>query len=453
LKISILLYNLYATVVVLINYLRGEKKVMPSYAKGYGVRERVSLTNLSESIAFGWEALEKGEYSGAIVCYAATIGEFHPLVPVIESYLEHSPNTPLVIFSGQAQYFDAIRAAYPRAAVGLLPPIAPWLYQRLFGLIRPRVVILGEGPCLYLHFPIPFELAIPATCLRHGVPLVVVNSTLHAYHSQSFLDKYLKGAFGKIFAQAIRFYYTPNDIFKSWLTEAGVESDRIVVTGDLRFDDRRGLTSPSDELKEILDHLRRGGAPIIVAGSVNAIDEEGPVIDGWLELRKKHAGTRLIMAPRHVNNAENMRKLYAYLEAKGVHFAKRSEGAEAAKNADAVVVDVFGELPHFYSVASIAYIGRNHGVLEPLRFRVPTVVAPQRDWASHYVTFPVYKHMIDQGGIIEAPDKGELGRIFCQLIDEPEYGRQFVENAVRVAEAERGAGQRIVSHMISYVNG
>lgn len=160
---------------------------------------------------------------------------------------------------------------------------------------------------------------------------------------------------------------------------------------------------------------------------------------------------RLIMAPRHVNNSENMAKLYSYLSAKGIHFAKRSEGGDRLKSAEALVIDVFGELPHFYSVASIAYIGRNHGVLEPLRFLVPTVVAPQSDWAANYVTFPAYKHMIDHGGIIEARDKQELGQIFKRIIDDPDYGKQFVKRATQVAENERGAGERIVRHMEGYV--
>ena len=81
------------------------------------------------------------------------------------------------------------------------------------------------------------------------------------------------------------------------------------------------------------------------------------------------------------------------------------------KEADAIIIDVFGELPHYYSVASVAYIGRNHTVLEPLRFNVPTVVAPRHDWSQNYVTFPAYKQLIDEKGIIEAADKAELGKV------------------------------------------
>jgi 3-deoxy-D-manno-octulosonic-acid transferase len=150
-----------------------------------------------------------------------------------------------------------------------------------------------------------------------------------------------------------------------------------------------------------------------------------------------------------VNNTENMEKLYAYLRAKGTRFARRSEGVAAAKDIDVLVVDVFGELPHLYSVADVAYIGRNHGVLEPLRFEVPTVVAPRSDWGHDYVTFPAYMQMIDQGGIIEAADKRDLGRIFLRVIDEPGYGRGVVDNALRVAENERGAGERIAEHLAS----
>jgi 3-deoxy-D-manno-octulosonic-acid transferase len=444
-------YKLYAAAVSVWNYLRGEPSRDPTYVVGAAKRVRRSPRNLGESFPFGWKEMERGEYANALLVYAATIGEFHPLKPVIDSYLERRPGTPLVILSGQTQYIEALRAAYPHAAVGTPPPSAPWLYDQLFNMIRPRILALGEGPCLHLHFPIPFDLALPAACVRHSTPMVVVNATLHRYLVSSRLD-YIEGRlFGSIYRDALRYWYTPNDIFKSWLLKAGVPSDRIIVTGDLRFDALRGLGERSSEFADLLKYLGSISDPKIVAGSINAIDEEGPVIDGWIELRKKYPGSRLIMAPRHVNNRDNMRQLYDYLDSKGVRYAKRSEGMERTKEADAIVVDVFGELPHYYSIASVAYIGRNHGVLEPLRFRVPTVVAPRRDWRADYVTFPYYKQMIDENGIIEAPDKAELGQIFLKIIDAPDYGKAYVSNALRVAASQKGAAKRIVEHLESFV--
>ena len=449
-KLTLLIYRLYASLYSVANYLRGEYSPQASYQAGNNKRIHRSLCNIEKSIFYGWQDIKNGGKTGSLLVYAATIGEFHPLIPVINTYLKQKPGTPLVIFSGQLQYVQAMSALYPQAAVGILPPSAPWLYDKLFELVRPCAVVLGEGPCLYLHFPIPFDLALPAACLRHTIPMIVANATLHEHHVFSPVNWLENWLFGKMYTQAIRYWYTPNDIFKSWLLKAGVPSERIIVSGDLRFDDRRHLCPASTELTDILDHLRQQG-PVIVAGSVNAIDEEGPVIDGWLAVREKHKNARLVIAPRHINNNENMGKVYDYLIAKEVRFAKRSEDIENVKNAEVIVVDVFGELPYYYSAATIAYIGRNHGVLEPLRFLVPTVVAPQADWASNYVTFPVYKHMIDQGGIIESPDKKDLGLIFSRIIDDPGYGKQFVDNATRVAENERGAGEKIVQHMKGYV--
>jgi len=442
-------YVAYASMKAAMGYLRGESPLQPTYVEGLPRRIRRSLGDLGESIVVGRERVESGQLAGALVCYAATIGEFHPLIPVIDAWLEANPQSPLLVFSGQLQYVKAISLVYPEAAVGVLPPCAPWLYDRLFRLLRPRAVVLGEGPCLHLHFPIQFDLALPAACVRHSVPLVVVNATLHKLLVPSRLERIEANLFGDLYLRALRHWYTPNDIFKSWLLEAGAPQDRIVVTGDLRFDGLKRIGKLSTELALLLDHLRTLQAPIVVAGSVNAIDEEGAVIDGWLELRERHPGARLVMAPRHVNNASNMAKLYDYLTAKGVRFARRSEGVERARDAEALVVDVFGELPHLYSVATVAYIGRNHGVLEPLRFEVPTVVAPRADWGGDYVTFPAYIHMIQQQAIIEAPEKKKIGEIFRRVVDEPEYGRGFVRNALRVAENERGAGRRIAQHLAS----
>lgn len=451
-KLSLSLYYFYASIYAAFNYVRGENNFQPSYKSGESTRIRRSLFNLGDSFMHGWHADQSARHDGALVVYAATIGEFHPLMPVIDSYLKNHNETPLVIFSGQFQYVNAISALYPNALVGLLPPSAPWLYDKLFKLLRPCAVVLGEGPCAYLHFPIPFDLALSTACLRHNTPMLVVNATLHALSVPSTVSRLEDRYFGKLFGLPIRYWYTPNEAFKSWLVAANIPPEKIVLTGDLRFDDRRHLGTVSKELASILSDLKSKHAPIIVAGSVNAIDEEGPLIDGWLAVREKHEEARLIIAPRHVNNTANMELLYNYLAAKNIQFVKRSSGASAAREADVIIVDVFGELPHFYSVASIAYIGRNHGVLEPLRFLVPTVVAPQEDWAAAYVTFPTYKLMIDNSGIIEASDKKNLGQIFCRIIDEPDYGRQVVENALDIAKNERQAGETIALHMERYVN-
>jgi 3-deoxy-D-manno-octulosonic-acid transferase len=444
-------YRLYASAAALLNFLKGESGFQPSYVANAPRRARRSLTDLGKSFTYGRDAIESGALAGALVLYAATIGEFHPLTPVVDAFLERHPGTPLVVFSGQTQYIDAIHAAYPEAAVGLLPSCAPWLYDRMFRLVRPCAVILGEGPCLPLHFPIAFDMALAAACVRYDVPMAVANATLHKYLVPSRMDYLEARMFGGLFTRALRFWYTPNEVFKSWLLRARVPAERIIVTGDLRFDGLHRLAESGGEQAEILRHMRESGGPVIVAGSVNAIDEEAAVVDGWLDVRRRHPQARLIVAPRHVNNAENMAKLYDYLRSKDVRFARRSEGLEASRQADALVVDVFGELPHYYSIASAAYIGRNHGVLEPLRFEVPTVVAPRADWGADYVTFPAYKHMIDQRAIIEAPDKRDIGGIFLRIVEEPGYGRAYVDNALQVAARERGAGRRIAEHLDSVI--
>jgi 3-deoxy-D-manno-octulosonic-acid transferase len=442
-------YRAFASAAALWNFLRGESPRQPTYVAGGQRRVRRSLRDLGQAFSHGWDRVARGEHSGALMVYAATIGEFHPLKPVIDHYLRIRPGMPLVFISGQLQYMEAMHAAYPQAAVCVPPPGAPWLYDRLFALTRPRVLALGEGPCRHLYFPIAFDLALPAACLRYKVPMVVVNATMHRHLVASKLDAIEGKLYGDMFDRALRFCYTPNDIFKSWLMRGGIPEERIVVTGDLRFDGLSALGHTQPEFAEVLAHFSSRSDPVIVAGSVNAIDEEGPIIDAWLALRRRYPGARLIMAPRHINAAKNMTQLYDYLQAKGVRYARRSEGIAAIEAADALIVDGFGELPHYYSVASIAYIGRNHGVLEPLRFEVPTVVAPRADWQAEYVTYPAYKLMIDEGGIVEAPDKAQLGDIFLRIAAEPGYGRGFVDNALRVAASQRGAGKRIVEHIES----
>ena len=308
-------YRLFESAASVWNHLRGGGQRQPGYIALPG-QARPSLRNLADSFACRWKEIERGEFSNALMVYAATIGEFHPLRPVIDNYLQQRPGIPLVILSGQL-HVQALQAAYPQAAVGVPPPSAPWLYDRLFTLVRPCLVAVGEGPCLLsCTSPSRWNSGFRPH-VRHSTPMVVVNATMFPYTPSSKLDRIEYWLFGSIYKDAIRYWYTQNDIFRSWLLQAKVPADRIIVTGDLRFDAQRDLGARSTELADLLSSLARAAGPTIVAGSVNALDEEAPVIDGWLEVRKKYPQARLIMAPRHVNNSENMSQLYDYFEHQG----------------------------------------------------------------------------------------------------------------------------------------
>ena len=142
-----------------------------------------------------------------------------------------------------------------------------------------------------------------------------------------------------------------------------------------------------------------------------------------------------------------MEPIYRLLEGENYSFARRSRPSQGDLDADILVVDVFGELVHFYEVANVCYIGRNHGVLEPLRFHKPVVVAPEQYWASDYVTFPHYDAMVRAEAICQTECMDKTGAAFLHVIEDAEFRESMIGRAVEFCERQRDGLARIIAHV------
>jgi 3-deoxy-D-manno-octulosonic-acid transferase len=60
-----------------------------------------------------------------------------------------------------------------------------------------------------------------------------------------------------------------------------------------------------------------------------------------------------------------------------------------------LVLDTMGELRGCYAAATLAFVGTDHNVLEPLAFGKPVFVGP--GWEPTYPSYPVYTLLRDAG--------------------------------------------------------
>jgi 3-deoxy-D-manno-octulosonic-acid transferase len=260
---------------------------------------------------------------------------------------------------------------------------------------------------------------------------------------------YRAGTFSGLYRDAITAWYTPYEAFADALISAGARPDRVVVTGDMKFSNvlEASVAQPSSGLLRILDRYRQQQGPIIVGGSVNSVDETEAVVNGFSQVRQSHPDACLVLAPRHVHRPEMMKPVYEFLDASGYTVARRSQTPPEDLPVDILVIDVFGELMHFYELSTICYIGRNHGVLEPLRFDKPTVVATDEFWKTDYVTFPQYELMTRSGAILKADSPEKVGAIFLRLIDDRPFRDEVVACANRVCSQNLGAVDRVIAEI------
>ena len=162
------------------------------------------------------------------------------------------------------------------------------------------------------------------------------------------------------------------------LTLLGTSPERIVVTGDPRFDSAaaRAAAMPQD-----WPHRRLvAGGPTLVAGSTWPPDES-VLLDAFALVRPRHSDARLVIVP-HEPTDSAVSAIEAMGRRAGVDTSRLSRLADGARLPPVVVVDQIGLLAWLYRDAAIGFVGGGfgrsglHSVLEPAACGVPVVFGP-----------------------------------------------------------------------------
>lgn len=117
--------------------------------------------------------------------------------------------------------------------------------------------------------------------------------------------------------------------------------------------------------------FRRPEGKLIVAGSTHP-EEDITIIRVYQKLKETFKDLKLILVPRHVHRAYELKRLYP-------QFRLRSEDPQ---NWDVLIVDTLGELFRMYSFADICFVGGTlvkvggHNLLEPIYWNKPVVFGP-----------------------------------------------------------------------------
>ncbi len=420
------------------------ESILPRF---FRVGDRSVVTTLDGAFHFGWDKLQSSREKRSLLLFAAKIGEFNAVKSLVARCRQIWPNDHFIILAGQAQYLEALHAANPDAVIGTPNIRAPWLWDRFIAISRPRLAIFAEGPSLHCRFPVRSELSLPLALLWHRIPLVVANArvyelTLHDSRRHRLEHRF----FRDLFTRAVWHWYAPSESFYRDLVAAGAPPDRITVVGDLKFDvASQSRDAPDEKLARILERYRKSPGPTVVAGSVNDVDERNGVIEAWLALRARHPGARLVLAPRYVNKIDLMEPLYRDLQTLGYDFQRRSRLKPGSDLPGILVIDVFGELRHFYGIATIGYVGHNHGLLEPLRHGTPTVAGP--GWHQTHPSYPLYEQLVTAGAVIQVLQLDALGNIFLRILDEPAWAEKYLDAARQTIAENSGATGRIAASL------
>jgi 3-deoxy-D-manno-octulosonic-acid transferase len=183
-----------------------------------------------------------------------------------------------------------------------------------------------------------------------------------------------------------------------------------------------------------------GDRPILFGGSTHPCEEEilGEIFQ---RLRSDFPAFTLIVAPRHVERAGEIRRV---LERLGLKVRLRSEaGSAGPPPPDCILLDTTGELQHWYAVATIVFVGKSltsrggQNPVEPILAGKPVLFGPHMENFS-----ALAQALVANEAAVQIRDPNSLQQKITWLLRDREAALRLVANAQAVLARHSGATER-----------
>ncbi len=367
--------------------------------------------------------------SPRIWIHGASLGEIRVAAAIIKSLREKLPGCAIIVSTvtehGRDLALDLFQKEIP---VVYAPLDIPGCAIKALSFVRPDVMVFLETEL----WP-----AWIFTAHRLGIKLALLNGRI----SPRSLKGYLK--FRPFFRSVLRKFDAFGMISETdahRIRAMGATPGKIRVNGNAKYDNTVILPDQSVETK-----MRRilNLAPsdrIIVAGSTRGGEEE-MLLDAYEKIRSTYPDTLLLLAPRHIKRAGDIRTL---IRRRGHDVQLKTEiDHGASRTAKILIIDTFGELFNTYSVATVVFCGASliplggQNPLEPAAWGKPILYGP------HMEDFLDAKEMLESArGSIRVADPRELTKTLLHLLENPEEARLLGRHAREVASQTRSAARK-----------
>lgn len=303
--------------------------------------------------------------------HAVSVGELKAASQMIEALVAHHADHEVVISSTTPTGRALARQTHPQLRTMYYPldfgPF-PWLALRR---VSPAVVLLVE-----LEYWPNFLFC----AARRRVPVAVINGRISERSFRGYRRiRGLSPPFG-----AISRFCMQDESYRRRLLALGVASERIFVTGNMKYDAVRVGRSPTlaGALRSWLvavDHL------VLVCGSTHP--EEESMLLGVAERVRTKLGRplRVVLAPRHPGRAQAVSEVIAANGCSTVSWSSAQAQLPALAPlapSEVVMVDTIGHLEAFYAAGDIAFVGGSlvsrggQNMLEPAALGRAVVFGP-----------------------------------------------------------------------------
>lgn len=365
--------------------------------------------------------------------HAVSVGEVLLLRPLVREMSRRRPGWDVVISTTTSTGLAVARRTFPDLVTFYAPLDFSWATCRAVEKIRPTVLALVE-----------LELwpNLIRAAKKSGAKVAIINARLSARSYRGY--RRLKGPLGPTLRR-IDAVAAQDPEYARRFVELGIAGDRISVTGSVKFD---GLES--DRNNSRTRELRRslGLSPsdlVFVAGSTMEGEEEA-ALQAYRAARRRHAGLRLVLVPRH---AERFDEVAEWLARQGETVLRRSRTPDQTESKPSgaspiVLIDTLGELGAVWGLADVAFVGGSllpgrggQNMMEPAAYGASVIFGP------HTANFrETVEQLLARNGArqVSGPEALTLGLL--DDLNDPETAAARGEAGRKFVLAQNGASGR-----------
>jgi 3-deoxy-D-manno-octulosonic-acid transferase len=363
----------------------------------------------------------------AIWVHAVSVGEVLAVSALVAELTRQFPKHRVLVSTTTDTGQKLARSRFGAENVFYFPLDFAFAIRPYLRLLRPELIVIAETE----FWPNFLRLA-HASSAR----IAVVNARI----SDRSWPGYVR--FRRLLRRVLReidLFLTQTGEDARRLEQIGAPSERIQVTGNLKFD------VPAPAAPPIVASLRAtfqqaNASPVIVCGST--VDGEEPLLLRAFEnVLASHPRATMILAPRHPERFDEVAEL---LQKLGIRFWRRSLWSGDPIVGGVLLIDTIGELAALYGLADVAFVGGSlvprggHNIIEPALQGVPIVVG------NHTENFRDIVGLFQSRDAVRVVGPAELPLVLMELIADPIERAELGRRAAETLRAQMGATQRTV---------
>ncbi len=359
--------------------------------------------------------------------HALSVGETFSSIELVKT-LRKKFNQRKIYFSvSTATGFDEAkkRLAPETDHIFFYPYDLVFVVKKIIRRVSPSLFVLVESD-LWPTFLLELK--------KRNVPSVLVNARLSSesfagYKKFSMIMMPVLNTFEKICVQS-------EEQGRRFM-QIGVKPDKICVTGNLKFDQKRETVSPANRVSMKRALAISENSKVFLAGSTHP-GEEKMLLESFKLLKSEFPELVMIIAPR---NPERADEICGMVMGSGLTAAKM--GLQETCAPEVIVVNTMGILGRLYAIADIAFVGGSlvnfggHNPLEPAIFAKPIL------FGVYMSDFPEISQMLLRAkGAVQVKNPEDLYHRVRDLLTDPAKGEIIGNHAFEVFQANQGAVEK-----------